>query len=73
MKKVLPALTGKGYSDLTINEGELASVRFYTTMFGEVTPEERLGVRQALEEYCGQDTEGMIWIVDRLSELVNGG
>jgi len=73
MKKVLPALTGKGYSDLTINEGELASVRFYTTMFGEVTPEERLGVRQALEEYCGQDTEGMIWIVDRLGELVDGG
>ncbi len=65
-KKVLPALTGRGYADLTINEGELASVRFFTTTFGDVTPEERLSVRESLEAYCGQDTEGMIWIVDEL-------
>jgi hypothetical protein len=71
MKKVLPALTGQGYADLTINEGELASVRFYATTFGDVPPAERLSVREALEVYCGQDTEGMIWIVDRLRALVD--
>jgi hypothetical protein len=28
--------------------------------------DERRKVREQLERYCGQDTEGMIWIVDAL-------
>ncbi len=71
MKKVLPALTGQGYGDLAISDGELASVRFYATTFGDVPEEERRRVRADLEKYCGQDTEGMIWIVDALTEMVS--
>ena len=34
--------------------------------FGEVAEEERQRVRRQLEEYCGLDTKGMIWIVAAL-------
>jgi len=34
--------------------------------FRDVPKVERQRVRRQLEEYCGQDTEGMIWIVDAL-------
>jgi hypothetical protein len=30
---------------------------------------ERRKVREQLERYCGQDTEGMIWIVDAMRKL----
>ncbi len=70
MKKVLPVLTGHGYGDLNISDGEYASVRFFSTTFGEAPPAEREQVRADLEVYCGQDTEGMIWIVDALTALV---
>ncbi len=38
--------------------------------FGDVSQDERQRVRRQLEEYCGRDTEGMIWIVDCLRLLV---
>jgi hypothetical protein len=69
IKKVLPAVTGKGYSDLTIAEGDAASSAFLTVTFGETSEQERLQVRRDLEKYCGLDTEGMIWIVDELKKL----
>jgi hypothetical protein len=31
---------------------------------------ERQRVRRQLEEYCGLDTKGMIWIVDALRRLL---
>jgi len=37
--------------------------------FGDVSEDERRRVRRQLEDYCGQDTEGMIWIVNALAEL----
>lgn len=40
------------------------------TTFGEVSEVERQQVRRQWEEYCGQDTEGRIWIVDALRVLV---
>ncbi len=30
---------------------------------------ERQRVREQLERYCGQDTEGMVWIVDAVRKL----
>jgi hypothetical protein len=63
MKLVLPALTGKDYSKLEIQEGGAASREFVQVTFGEVSESERKRVRKALELYCGQDTEGMVWIV----------
>lgn len=69
MKAVLPALTGKGYEGLEIQEGGTASNEFLRVTFGDVPAEERCRVRQQLEEYCGRDTEGMVWITDALRRI----
>ena len=66
MKGVLPALTGKGYEGLAIQEGGAASREFLRVTFGDVPEAEHRKVREQLEKYCGQDTEGMIWITDAL-------
>jgi hypothetical protein len=70
MKAVLPVLTGKGYEQLAIQEGNTASREFLRVVFGAVAETERRRVREQLEAYCGQDTEGMIWIVEALRQLV---
>lgn len=69
MKAVLPALAGRGYGHLDIQEGGTASLEFLRVTFGDVDEAERRRVRRQLEEYCGQDTEGMIWIVEALALL----
>ena len=69
MKSVLPALTGKGYDELKIQEGGTASNEFLRVTFGDVDEKERQQVRQQLLEYCGRDTEGMIWIVEKLGRI----
>lgn len=69
MKAVLPALTGKGYDGLAIQEGSTASNEFLRVTFGDVAAEERGRVREQLEEYCGRDTEGMVWIMDALRRI----
>jgi hypothetical protein len=66
MKAVLPALTGKGYEHLDIQEGGTASREFMRVTYGQVNESERLHVRRNLEEYCGLDTMGMVDIIDRL-------
>jgi hypothetical protein len=69
MKAVLPALTGKGYESLAIQEGGMASREFLRVTYGQVTDAERHRVRRDLEEYCGLDTLGMIQIVDQLKRI----
>jgi hypothetical protein len=69
LKRVLPATTGKGYEDLAITDGQVASLAFLAANYGEIPAEDRARVMSDLEKYCGRDTEGMIWIVDRLREL----
>jgi hypothetical protein len=66
MKLVLPALTGKDYTSLEIQEGGAASREFVRVTFTDVSEAERKRVRRALELYCGRDTEGMAWILDAL-------
>jgi len=68
IKKVLPAVTGKGYGDLEINNGASASMEYERVTYGEA--EDREKVRADLEKYCTLDTEGMIWIVDELGKMV---
>ena len=68
VKAVLPALTGKDYGHMEIQEGGEASREFVRVTFADVSEAERKRVRQALETYCGQDTEGMIWILDELTQ-----
>ena len=69
IKKVLPAITGKGYSELEISNGGDASAQyFYTHITKEMEGKEE--VRKNLLKYCGLDTEGMIWIIDELNKLI---
>ncbi|MFA6545181.1 MAG: DUF2779 domain-containing protein [Limisphaerales bacterium] len=69
MKAVLPALTGKGYENLAIQDGSTASREFLRVTYGQVTAAERRRVRKHLEEYCGLDTEGMVHILRGLEEV----
>ncbi len=69
LKKVLPAITGRGYEDMGIGAGMDASIAYENATYGNVTEEERSRVRADLLKYCKLDTEGMIWIVDRLREI----
>ena len=70
MKKVLPALTGKGYEGLAIQEGSQASLEFMRVTFGEAAAHDRQEVRKNLEAYCGLDTLGMRNILKALKALV---
>jgi CRISPR/Cas system-associated exonuclease Cas4 (RecB family) len=68
LKVVLPTITGKDYSDLEISDGTDASMQFfYSHIKPELSNLEK--IRGNLLNYCGLDTEGMIWIIE---ELKNG-
>ncbi len=73
IKAVLPALTGKGYKNLDINNGGLASVSYCKMAFGNLGFDEKARIRRDLLAYCGLDTEGMVWIVKELEKLVGKG
>jgi len=72
MKVVLPALTGRGYDDLEIQEGGLAARRFLRSNQRETPAAERERIRRALVDYCDRDTAGMVEIVARLREIAAG-
>jgi len=68
IKKVLPAITGKGYSELEINNGGDASMMyFYSHIKNKL--ENKGEIRANLLKYCCLDTEGMVWIVDELKKF----
>jgi hypothetical protein len=74
LKAVLPALTGHSYDGLGIAEGSQASNAYLFITHGsydgqKATAEEREKVMEDLKKYCGQDTEGMVWIIDTLRSL----
>jgi len=69
LKRVLPAITGRGYEDLGISDGQVASFTFLAATYGDMPEADKAKVMSDLELYCGRDTEGMIWIVNRLREL----
>jgi hypothetical protein len=68
MKAVLPALTGRGYDHLAIQEGGTANLEFLRAHFTDCPNAERQRVRRELVKYCGQDTEGMVWLVEGLEK-----
>ena len=69
LKKVLPAITGKGYEEMGIGAGMDASIAYERITYGNATEEEIARVRSDLIKYCKLDTEGMIWIVDKLKKM----
>jgi hypothetical protein len=70
IKHVLPALTGQSYDDMEIGKGDEASLAYLDIMSGKMTAAEKTRTRADLEKYCTLDTEGMIWIVNKLREMV---
>jgi hypothetical protein len=69
LKKVLLAITGKGYDNLEIRDGGNASaLYYYSHIKQEIDGKEE--IRKNLLEYCCLDTEGMIWIINALKKLV---
>ncbi len=69
IKDVLPAMTGRSHKELDISEGGTASLEYLRITFSKVSKKEKAKVRQNLEKYCALDTEGMVWIVEKLREL----
>ena len=65
LKKVLPAVTGKDYSKLEIQDGGCAAVKYL-----EMISTKDKNIRKSLLAYCGLDTEGMIWIVEKLIKTI---
>ncbi|HVY01562.1 MAG TPA: DUF2779 domain-containing protein [Candidatus Nanoarchaeia archaeon] len=73
IKKVLPVLTGKSYENFEIANGGDASLSYLFITHGsydgeKATSEEIKKVRDDLEKYCCLDTEGMIWILEKIRE-----
>ncbi len=66
LKKVMPAVTGIGYDELEIGHGDIASLRYMQAELGYISSEERAKIRKDLLQYCGQDTSGMVRIVEEL-------
>ena len=69
LKAVLPALTGAGYEDLEIQDGNTASAEFLRSNSGDLPADERSDIRIRLEKYCDRDTMGMLHILQRLASL----
>ncbi|MEK6938574.1 MAG: DUF2779 domain-containing protein [Nanoarchaeota archaeon] len=70
IKEVLPALTGKSYSEMEIGDGGTASLSFLTMVQEDLPEKEKLKIKKDLEDYCGLDTEGMVWIIEKLRGMV---
>lgn len=68
IKYVMPVLTGKGYADLEISRGDLAYIRYLDVTWFAGAGKEK--VYRDLLAYCGQDSAGMAWIVERLMEVI---
>ncbi|MFT7077711.1 MAG: hypothetical protein ACJA0P_003737 [Planctomycetota bacterium] len=69
IKRLAPALTGRGYDGLAIGDGMLAVAEWRRALRPETSAEEREAVRANLLEYCGLDAALMHDILERLREL----
>ncbi len=69
IKNVSPALVGKSYKGMEIENGEHASLAFLEMAYGNIPEDRRKKIREDLKQYCHLDTEGMLLIVEKLREL----
>jgi len=72
LKHVLPSLSNLSYDEMEIAEGMMASQKFMEAAFGNMSEEEQQKIRANLLAYCGQDTGGMIEIINRLRQMAEG-
>jgi hypothetical protein len=71
LKAVLPALVpSMGYEELTIQDGNLASIEYLRMLDPDTSAEERKRIRKDLLAYCGNDTLGMVKIREALLKRV---
>ncbi|MFC1571810.1 DUF2779 domain-containing protein [Candidatus Margulisiibacteriota bacterium] len=71
IKKVLPAMTGKGYDDMEIAGGGAARFEYMRVTYGQaVDKADRDKVRKALEKYCELDTMGMVDVLGALGKEI---
>ena len=73
IKKTLPALVpGLSYSDLKVQDGEVATVELQRLMFqgAEMAAAGRAALRQDLLRYCQRDTWAMVKLLEKLRSLV---
>jgi len=73
IKKTLPALVpGLSYSDLKVQDGEVATVELQRLMLrgAELPAGERAALRADLLRYCERDTWAMVKLLERLRSLV---
>lgn len=74
LKYVLPALTGRTYEDLEIQEGQDASNRYARLVeaadAGALDKTEMKETLEYLDDYCSLDTEGMVLILEKLREAI---
>jgi hypothetical protein len=69
LKSVLPVLVPElSYEGLAISDGDMASEAYFT--MGEISdPEELRKLRRALLEYCGQDTLGLVRLLEKMHSM----
>ena len=65
----MPVLTDKTYKGMEIEEGGQAMREFQRVIFGGAGLAEKNRVIDALREYCRQDTQAMVDIIEALEEL----
>ncbi|RJQ53244.1 MAG: DUF2779 domain-containing protein [Actinobacteria bacterium] len=65
IKHVLPALVPElSYDDLAIDNGDVATLRYVSAVFGEASEGERQKIFKDLKEYCGRDTLAMVRLLE---------
>ena len=75
IKDVVPALVPEmAYDDLEVSDGQTASFLLERLLCrsGELSAEERAGLREQLEAYCDHDTAVMVALFRSLSEVASG-
>jgi hypothetical protein len=72
LKSVLPVLVPEmTYEGLEISDGAMASEAYFT-MEEIADPAERSRLRKALLEYCGQDTLGLVRLLEKMRTMAAG-
>jgi hypothetical protein len=72
LKSVLPALVpGMGYDGMEVADGQAAGLVWQSFIRGDCGEAERQRKRQALLDYCGQDTLGMVALLERLQLVLS--
>ena len=70
LKSVLPALVpDMSYAGLEVADGQAAGLAWEPLMSGGLDRDERDRIRRALLDYCGQDTLGMVKLVETLQRV----